>query len=52
MHSLFIFSITVYHCCCCSATELCLTLCDAMDYSTPGFLFLHHLLEFAQTHVH
>ena len=23
-----------------------------MDYSTPGFLVLHHPLEFAQTHVH
>ena len=27
-------------------------LCDPMDWSTPGFLVLHHLLEFAQTHVH
>ena len=23
-----------------------------MDYSTPGLPILHHLLEFAQTHVH
>ena len=23
-----------------------------MDCSTPGFLILHYLLEFAQTHVH
>ena len=22
---------------CCSVTQLCLTLCDPMDYSTPGF---------------
>ena len=29
-----------------------LTLGDPIDYSTPGFLVLHHLLEFAQTHVH
>ena len=29
-----------------------LTLCNAVDYSTPGFLVLHHLLELAQTHVH
>ena len=29
-----------------------LTLCDHMDYSTPGFPVLHHLLEPAQTHVH
>ena len=32
--------------------QLCLTLCDPMDCSTPGFLVLHHLLEFAQAHVH
>ena len=32
--------------------KLFLTLCDPMDYSTPGFPVLHHLLEFAQTHVH
>ena len=23
-------------CCCCSVTKSCLTLCDPMDYSTPG----------------
>ena len=27
-------------------------LWDPMDCSTPGFPVLHHLLEFAQTHVH
>ena len=27
-------------------------LCDPMDCSTPGFPILHHLLEFAQVHVH
>ena len=26
-------------------------LCDIMDWSMPGFLDLHHLLEFAQTQV-
>ena len=36
----------------CSFAKLCLTLCDSMNYSTPGFPFLHYLLEFAQTHVH
>ena len=36
---------------CCSLTQLCLTLCDAIDCSTPGFRVLHHLLELAQTHV-
>ena len=24
-------------CCCCSVAQSCLTLCDPMDYSTPGF---------------
>ena len=38
--------------CCCSVAKLCLTLCDPMECSTPGFPVLHHLLEFAQTHVH
>ena len=34
-----------------SATQLCPTLCDAMDCSTPGFP-AHQLPELAQTHVH
>ena len=38
--------------CCCSITKLYLTLCDPMDYSTPGFPVLHCLLESSQTHVH
>ena len=37
---------------CCSVTQLCLTLCDPLDCSTPGFSVLHYLPEFAQTHVH
>ena len=37
---------------CCSVAQSCLTLRDPMDCSTPGFPVLHHLLEFAQTHVH
>ena len=37
---------------CGSVTPSCLTLCDPMDCSTPGFPVLHHLLELAQTHVH
>ena len=36
----------------CSASRSCLTVCNSMDCSTPGFLVLHHLLELAQTHVH
>ena len=35
-----------------SVTQLCLTLCDPMDCSTPGFLVLHQFQELAQTHVH
>ena len=38
--------------CCCAVTQLCLTFCDPMDRSTPGFLVLHSLPEFAQTHIH
>ena len=30
---------------CCSVTQLCLTLCDPMDCSTPSFPVLHYLLE-------
>ena len=37
---------------CCSVTKLCLILWDPTDYSTPGFSFLHYILEFAQIHVH
>ena len=35
-----------------SATQLCPTLCDAMDCSTPSLPVHHQLPEFAQTHVH
>ena len=35
-----------------SVTQLCLTLCDPMDYSTPGLPVQHQLPEFTQTHVH
>ena len=36
-----------------SVAQLCLTLCNPMDCSTPGFPVLHQLLfELAQTHVH
>ena len=38
--------------CCCSVARSYLTLCDSMDWSTPGFPVLHRLQEFAQTHVH
>ena len=35
-----------------SVTQLCLTLCDPMDCSTPGFSVHCQLPEFAQTHIH
>ena len=35
-----------------SVAQSCLTLCDPMDCSTPGFPLLHHFPELAQTHVH
>ena len=31
--------------CCCLVAQLCLTLCDPMDCSMPGFPVLHYLLE-------
>ena len=34
--------------CCCLVDKSCLTLCDSMNYSTPGFPVLHYLPEFAQ----
>ena len=34
--------------CCCALAQLCLTLCDPLDCSTPGSPVLHHLLELAQ----
>ena len=38
------------HLCCCSVTKSCPTLCDPMGM--PGLPVPHHLLEFAQVHVH
>ena len=35
-----------------SVTQLCLTLCDPMNRSTPGLPVHHPLQEFTQTHVH
>ena len=35
-----------------SFAQLCLTLCDPMNCSMPGFPVLYYLLAFAQTHVH
>ena len=53
LKSLFKTFIDIFKICCfCSIAQLCLTLCDPMDCSTPGFPVLHHLLELAQAHVH
>ena len=35
-----------------SVTQSCMTLCNPMDCSRPGFLVHHEFLEIAQTHVH
>ena len=35
-----------------SVAQLCLTLCNPMDYSTPGSPVHHQIPEFTQTHVH
>ena len=35
-----------------SVAQLCQTLCDPMDCSTPGLPVHHQLPEFTQTHVH
>ena len=43
------FSLSIMSCCC-SVTTSCLTLCDPMGCSTPGFPVPPHLPEFAQTH--
>ena len=38
--------------CCCSLIQLCPTLCNPVDCSTPGLPIPQHLLELAQVHVH
>ena len=35
-----------------SVAQLCLTLCNPMNRSTPGLPVHHHLPEFTQTHIH
>ena len=42
---------TVLHSDCCSVAKSCLTLCDPMDCSTPGYS-VHYLPEFIQLYVH
>ena len=53
LHFLYFFSFHVlYSQSVSSVTQSCLTLCDPMNYSTPGLPVHHQLLEFTQTHVH
>ena len=35
-----------------SVAQLCMTLCDSMNHSTPDLPVHHQLLESTQTHVH
>ena len=51
-HTLAVVNDATVNICCCSVTKLCLTLCNLMDCSMPGFPVLHYFPEFAQTHVH
>ena len=41
----FVNNATMSICYCCSVAHSCLTLCDPVDCSMPGFLVLHSLLE-------
>ena len=38
--------------CCCLFTQSCLTFCESMDCTMPGFQVIHHLPKLAQIHVH
>ena len=44
--------LTWYHIQLSSVAQFCLTLCNPMDCSTPGFPVHHQLPELAQAHVH
>ena len=44
-------SFPAFHPYCRSVAQLCPTLCNPMNCSTPGFP-VHHLPEFTQTHIH
>jgi len=47
-----IFNITYYSVQFGAVAQLCPTLCDPMNHSTPGLPVHHRLPEFTQTHVH
>ena len=42
----------LFYGCCCSVAQLCLTVCNPMDCSLPGFPVHDQLPELAQTHIH
>ena len=48
----FFCGICTYFCFISSVAQLCMTLCDPMDCSTPGSSVHHQLPELAQIHVH
>ena len=45
-------SLFLFCCWCCPVAKSCLTLCNPMNCSMPGFCVLRYLLEFAQTRIH
>ena len=45
-------NMNLHHWRCFSGAKSCMALCKPMGCSTPGFLVLCYLLEFAQAHVH
>ena len=53
-------AVSVFFCCIknckktcgCSVAKSCLSICNSVDYSMPGFPVLQYLLDFDQTHVH
>ena len=47
-----IYTAICYHVQIRSVTQLCPTLCDSMNHSTPGLPVRHQFPEFTQTHVH
>ena len=49
---IFLFNSLIYFVQFSSVAQLCPTLCDPMNRSTPGLPVHHHLLEFTQTHIH
>ena len=44
--------INIHKCCCWSVGQSCLTVCHSMNCITVALPDPHHLLEFAQVHVH